>query len=155
LARTAADCRERALPIHPIVFVRDNMFRALAHVDDDFTRHIEGHTLRLHWDEESLFSLVIARLRVALQLDVVENDVRGWNRFAHRELGGREGFAKCLRFTLYRPRDIVVLLNHAFLRAQRDKRNEIVDRDVEKAGVEISQHRLDDLCKEYDGVLPG
>jgi hypothetical protein len=155
LARAVAEGRESKFPIYPVLFVRDNMFRALAHEDDDFTRHIEGHTLRLQWDEESLFGLVVARLRIVLQMQTSENDVKVWNRFAHRELQGREGFAKCLRLTLYRPRDIVVLLNQAYLNARRDSRNEIIASDVDKTALDISQHRLDDLFKEYDGVLPG
>jgi hypothetical protein len=68
------------------------MFRALAHEDDDFTRHIEGHTLRLQWDQESLFGMVVARLRVVLGMESSENDVKVWNRFAQKELQGRDGF---------------------------------------------------------------
>ena len=124
------------------------MFRALAHQDDDFTRYIEGHTLRLQWDEESLFSLVVARLRVALGIEALENNVKVWNRFAHRELKGRDGFIRCLRHTLYRPRDILVLLNQAYMNAKRDGRTNIIGKDIEKTAVDISQHRLDDLCKE-------
>jgi hypothetical protein len=56
---------------------------------------------------------------------------------------------------LYRPRDILVLLNQAYLNARRDGREEIVAADVDKTALNISQHRLDDLFKEYDGVLPG
>ena len=155
LAKTAADYRERHYPLYPVLFVRDNMFRALAHQDDDFTRYIEGHTLRLQWDEESLFSLVVARLRVALGIEALENNVKVWNRFAHRELKGRDGFIRCLRHTLYRPRDILVLLNQAYMNAKRDGRTNIIGKDIEKTAVDISQHRLDDLCKEYEGVLPG
>lgn len=33
------------------VFVRDNIYRAISTLDPDFTRNIEGQTLRLHWDE--------------------------------------------------------------------------------------------------------
>jgi hypothetical protein len=64
IAKMAADYREKHFPFYPVLFIRDNMFRALAQFDDDFTRHIEGHSLRLQWDEESLFHLVAARLRV-------------------------------------------------------------------------------------------
>jgi hypothetical protein len=131
------------------------MFRSLAQLDDDFTRHIEGHTLRLQWDELSLFHLITARLRVALALDSIENEVKVWNRFAHRDLHERQGFSTCLRYTLYRPRDILVLLNEAYLTARRDNREAIVEEDVLKSATAISQHRLEDLCKEYDKVLPG
>lgn len=155
LARTAADYREKQIPFYPILFIRDNMFRAMAQFDDDFTRHIEGHSLRLHWDEESLFHMVAARLRIALTLESIESEVKVWNRFAHRELHDRVGFATCLRYTLFRPRDILVLLNEAHVNALREGRNEIIEKDIEKSATSISQHRLEDLCKEYDKVLPG
>jgi hypothetical protein len=155
LARAVAEGRESKFPIYPVLFVRDNMFRALAHEDDDFTRHIEGHTLRLQWDQESLFGLVVARLRILLKMEASENDVKVWNRFAQKELQGRDGFAKSLRLTLYRPRDILVLLNQASLNARRDGRDQIIAADVDKTALDISQHRLEDLFKEYDGVLPG
>lgn len=155
LTRTAADARERRFPLYPVLFIRDNMFRALAQLDDDFTRHIEGHTLRLHWDESALFHFVAARLRVALKIEQIESEARVWNRFAYRELHDKEGFAKCLRLTLYRPRDILVLLNEAYSNARRDNRDAIIEKDVEISATSISQHRLEDLCKEYDKVLPG
>jgi hypothetical protein len=155
LTRTAADARERRFPLYPVLFIRDNMFRALAQLDDDFTRHIEGHTLRLHWDEAALFHFVTARLRVVLEVEKIESEAKVWNRFAHRELHDKEGFAKCLRLTLYRPRDILVLLNEAYSNARRDNRDAIIEKDVETSATAISQHRLEDLCKEYDKVLPG
>jgi len=39
--------------------------------------------------------------------------------------------------------------------ARREGRDAIIDKDVERSAVGISQNRLDDLCKEYDRVLPG
>ena len=57
--------------------------------------------------------------------------------------------------TLYRPRDILVLLNQAYQNAKRDGREELIASDLDKTALNISQHRLDDLFKEYDGVLPG
>jgi hypothetical protein len=56
---------------------------------------------------------------------------------------------------LYRPRDILVLLNEAYLNARRDNREQIIESDIEKSATAISQYRLEDLCKEHDQVLPG
>jgi hypothetical protein len=154
LAKAAADFADHESNIHCILFVRDNMLRALAHYDGDFARHIEGNIMRLHWDENSLLSLVAARLRAALGV-ARENDIKVWNRFAQRELKDREGFRKCLQYTLYRPRDLIVLLNKAVAVAASGNRDTIVETDVEATAIEISQTRLLDLYKEYDEVLPG
>lgn len=155
LGLAAADLSDAQTGISLILFLRDNIFRSLSEFDPDFTRHIEGQTLRLHWDEASLFHLVAERLRVALNLPGTENDVKVWNRFARADLKDREGFEQCLRYTLYRPRDILVLLNDAFINAQKAGRESIVGEDVEKSALRISAIRLDDLLKEYEVVLPG
>jgi hypothetical protein len=155
LAIAASDFADVQLGIYPVLFIRDNIFRALAQLDHDFTRHIEGHTLRLHWDESSLFHFVARRLRIALGIQDTENDVRVWNRFAQKGLKDRDGFSRCLRHTLYRPRDIVVLLNEAYVHAVQDSRAEIVEEDVEASATTVSHNRLQDLIKEYDVVFPG
>ena len=154
LALAVADFKDRCSGIHTLLFVRDNLFRALANLDPDFSRHIEGATLRLHWDESGLLLLVARRLRVALRLDM-ENDIRIWNRFAQRELQTRSGFTRCLHYTLYRPRDILVLLNQAFHLAARGGRYELIEDDIEAVSKQISESRLSDLLKEYENVFPG
>jgi hypothetical protein len=155
LANVAAGLLDKQSAIQVVLFVRDNMFRALAHMDSDFSRNIEGNTLRLSWTKDSLFHLVAERLRVALKVPDTENDSKVWNRFAQRELRDRDGFELCLRNTLYRPRDILVLLNAAYRVAGGDKREAIIPADVEAGARQISHDRLSDLLKEYDNVLPG
>lgn len=153
LAKAAVEFRE-AHHIHCLIFVRDNMFRALAEFDGDYTRNIEGNTLRIFWDDESLLNLVALRLRAAFEWRG-ENNIKAWNRFAQRGLDGHEGFKKCLRLTLYRPRDIIALLNGAFQVACAHGRESIIDTDIDATARRISQTRLNDLFKEYDKVLPG
>lgn len=154
LAIAASDLNDAGISIHVIAFVRDNMFRALAHFDQDFSRHIEGSTLRLRWELNSLFHLVAKRIRIGLRL-TGESDVKAWNRFAKRGIEGREGFERCLQSTLYRPRDILGLLNRAYLRSKREGREQIINEDIEAVARMISTERLDDLLKEYTVVLPG
>jgi hypothetical protein len=155
LAAAVSDFTDHATGIHGVLFIRDNMFRALAHLDADFSRHVEGSTLRLHWDQDALLQLVGHRLRVVLQLESMENQIRIWNRFVDHSLQNREGFYKCLQLTLYRPRDILVLLNRAYMVAQRQGREHVSVEDVDATGTSISHDRLQDLVKEYNAVLPG
>lgn len=155
LAAAVADLDERQSGLHGTLFVRDNMFRALGYFDQDFSRHIEGNALRLHWDEGALFQLVTSRLRVALGLESIENPEKIWNRFVDGSLAGRDGFEQCLHLTLYRPRDILVLVNRAYVIARRSGVSLLERRFVDAAATDISHDRLDDLIKEYDRVLPG
>ncbi|MHA7631834.1 metallophosphoesterase family protein [Corallococcus sp. M7] len=153
LAKASAELREADLPISCTLFVRDNMLRALAYLDNDYTRNIEGSTLRLQWDEESLFRLVVKRLRTAFGW--AGDDMKMWNHFAQRGLQGKEGFRTCLRSTLYRPRDVIALLNSAYQVAWQAGRESIIESDLEATSVLISRDRLNDLFREYDRVLPG
>ena len=136
-----------------LIFIRDNIYRAIALYDPDFTRNIEGYILRLHWDEYNLFNLVCNRLRIAFK-DSTENNLRLWKKFTARDLKGRDGFKIALRLTLYRPRDILVLLNNAFLHARGQGRKEIVLEDIDHSSKSISENRLNDLHKEYDTIFP-
>lgn len=136
-----------------IVFLRDNIFRSIRDYDPDFTRNTEGQVMRLHWDAYQLFNLICKRIIVAKNLSQ-ESHIKVWNSVTAKDLKGREGFALALRLTLYRPRDILVLLNNAFLHAANQGRDQIVLEDIESTAKTISDTRLQDLLKEYESVLP-
>lgn len=143
--------------IKPLIFLRDNIFRAVAHYDQDFTRNIEGQTLRLHWDVNNLFYLVCNRIRSAFK-DDTQNNKRLWNRYVAHDLQNDDGFRQCLKFTLYRPRDILILLNSAFENASKRNLDASITTisliDLEKSAKTISENRLDDLYKEYRHIFP-
>ncbi|KAA0974990.1 P-loop ATPase, Sll1717 family [Pseudomonas sp. ANT_H12B] len=151
--QTAIDVKSRSKDlVCAFAFVRDNIYRSISKLDPDFTRNIEGQTLRLHWDEYNLFNLVCNRIRIAFNCDI-ENNTRVWNQFSANELKGKEGFRTALKLTLYRPRDILVLLNDAFLRANSQQRKEIVLEDIDATAKTISSNRLNDLHKEYESIF--
>ena len=137
-----------------IVFLRDNVFRAIQQNDPDYSRNIEGDVLRLHWDEYHLFNMICNRIRTAFDISD-EKSLKVWDRVTARNIKGMDGFRRCLRLTLYRPRDLLVLLNNAFNNAISHARGEIVDDDIDISAKEISSSRLDDLKKEYREILPG
>lgn len=138
----------------PIVFLRDNIFRSIAVSDPDFSRNIEGQASRLHWDTYQLFNMVCSRLRVAFSLNI-ENNQRVWDRCTANELQRQDGFKKCLQLTLYRPRDILILLNQAFYNAGKQDRDQIVLSDIESAAKSISESRFTDLLREYEIIFHG
>lgn len=136
------------------VFLRDNIFRAIQAHDPDYSRNLEGDVLRLHWDEYHLFNMICNRIRQAFDIKQQKN-LRVWNQVTARDLEGMDGFRQCLRLTLYRPRDLLSLLNSAFNHARSHHRDTIVNDDIEASAREISCSRLDDLKKEYREVIPG
>ncbi|MEQ1867409.1 MAG: hypothetical protein ABL996_22455, partial [Micropepsaceae bacterium] len=92
-------------------------------------------------------------LKVAFKIEL-ESGLKVWNACTVGELQGRAGFIHCLRLTLYRPRDVLALLNEAFFLAQRAGHLQIMAANVEATAETISQNRLDDLQKEYSAILP-
>lgn len=140
--------------VQAIVFLRDNIFRAVQVEDRDFSRNLEGQVLRLHWDPDELFYMVCKRIRTAFSIQR-ESDVKVWNAITNAELHGREGFKKCLRLTLYRPRDVIALLNAAIEQARRQQREILIENDFRESSKQISIIRFDDLGKEYSTVFPG
>lgn len=149
----AVDLNGQVPGVQANIFLRDNIFKALTQFDPDYSKNIEGRFLRLHWDEHQLFELVCARLKVAFNLDA-DGSRKVWNRCTAGDLQGMEGFERCLRLTLYRPRDLLSLLNDAFYAAQREKREILILKDIEATAREISNTRFDDLLKEYAAIIP-
>jgi hypothetical protein len=144
--------------VRTVLFQRDNIIRSVAKFDPDYTRNIEGEIIRIHWDTYQLMNLATKRLNAAFSLSM-ENTQKIWDRCTaneggDRELQGMEGFKKCLQFTLYRPRDLLSLLNQSFYMAGREERSTIVLSDVEKTAKNISETRLEDLKKEYKSIIP-
>ncbi|MCB5185211.1 ATP-binding protein [Methylobacillus gramineus] len=158
LIAVVSEINKRYSNIRPVLFQRDNIIRSVAKYDPDYTRNIEGEVIRIHWDTHQLLKLVTKRLDAAFNLQI-ENSQKIWDRCtadegADRELQGQLGFKKCLQFTLYRPRDLLSLLNQSFFEAGKQDRNKIVLSDVEKTAKYISENRLDDLKKEYQSIIP-
>ena len=148
-----SETNKRYTGVRPVVFLRDNISRALAKLDHDYTRNIEGELIRIHWDSHQLLTFVTARLKLAFKIEQ-EQSQKIWDRCTANELQGKDGFHKCLQFTLYRPRDLLSLLNQAFYLAARETRATIVLKDLETAAKAISTNRLEDLWKEYHRIFP-
>ena len=110
LVIASIDINDRVPSCRTTVFARDNICRAIAEADPNYSRNIEGQLIRLHWDERLLFNLTCARLRHAFSINI-ENNTKVWDRCTGSELHGMAGFRKALRLTLFRPRDILALLN--------------------------------------------
>lgn len=153
LTYAAIELNKRSQTIRPIIFLRDNIYRTLAKEDPDYSRNIEGQVIRLHWDWSQLLTLVTTRMKLSFNI-VIEKDQRVWDKVTAGELQGREGFKKCLQFTLYRPRDLLSLLNEAFFCAARHSRNTAIIEDLDHAAKSISVARLEDLWKEYSKIFP-
>ena len=154
LIQAAIDLKTAIPGIKPVIFLRDNIFRAVQTFDPDYSRNIEGNILRLHWDTVSLLTFATNRLKIAFNIQQ-QASMRIWNSCTSRELKGQDGFNRCLQLTLYRPRDLLSLLNEAFYLAGKNGQQQIILSHIEETGRLISKNRFDDLRNEYASILPG
>ncbi|MBI3894333.1 MAG: ATP-binding protein [Acidobacteria bacterium] len=154
LVQAAIDLKDRLPGVRSIVFLRDNIFRAVQARDPDYTRNIEGHVLRLHWDPPDLLDFAANRLKIALSIHE-ESSQKVWNLCTTEDLKGMPGFLKCLQLTLYRPRDLMALLNDAFYLAGKQGQMHLSLPHIDGTAKAISENRLRDLQKEYEAIIPG
>jgi hypothetical protein len=154
IAHAVIEIQDKIEACRSILFLRDNIYRALAHSDPDFSRNIEQSVLRLHWDEEALFAFICDRLRIVFDIPA-EKSLRVWDAVTVDGLKGKDGFRLCLRLTLYRPRDLLLLMNEAFRRSGRIGSKQISATEIRGSAKSISENRLADLDKEYGKHFPG
>lgn len=144
--------------VRPTVFLRDNILRAIQQKDRNYTRNVEGRILRIHWGEDRLLELITKRIRIAFEASQASGEsgsIAIWNRYIEPNFHGMQGFRKVLELTLYRPRDLITLLNVAFFEASARGDAFITNRDIETSADEVSKLRLEDLIKEYSNIIPG
>ena len=147
LVQGIIETRTRIKRVVPIVFIRDNMYRGIQEKDPDFSRNIEGQVLRLYWSNQKLWEVIVGRLRIATNRRQ-EATEKIWNQCVEEELMGRDGFTKCLKRTLYRPRDILGLIQATLERMEMSGRSKISLNEIQRSAKEISENRLRDLFKE-------
>jgi hypothetical protein len=137
-----------------IAFIRDNIARSIENADPDFSRNFESQIIRLHWARQDLFHMACFRIKRAFNINHESNN-KIWQSVTASELSSSDGFDLCLRLTLYRPRDLLVLLNEAFNKASRYDRIHIDLSDLSGTAKDISGRRYSDLLKEYSKLIPG
>lgn len=150
----AIDLQDKLDGARCVVFLRDNIYRAVESMDQDFSRNLEQSVLRLHWDERGLLNFVANRIRLSGGASA-EKSIRVWDSVTRGTLQGDNGFHQCLRLTLFRPRDLLLLLNDAFRNAASKQSYTIDQDDINASAKAISEHRLRDLEKEYSAHIPG
>ncbi len=155
LGGCAVELKSKGSNIHCVLFIRDNMYRAMREFDGDFTKNVVPSALRLNWDEDSLYRFICIRIAKQRSLNF-ENNNKIWSRLVRDpNLRDRDGFRLCLKYTLFRPRDLLVLINGALIVANKAGREDLILQDIESSAREIANSRLTDLITEYHKVFIG
>ncbi|MFI6247267.1 P-loop ATPase, Sll1717 family [Streptomyces sp. NPDC051016] len=128
-----------------LLFLRADIYDSLSFGEGDKFR---GDELRITWAEQALRELALARARASLGPGLTEDQL--WKELFPQTVGGEEITAYLFGRCLPRPRDAIQFLNvcveKAWLEQERDR---ITEADVEQAGRQFSQWKLQDLASEY------
>jgi hypothetical protein len=137
--------------IHPLVFLRENVFDRVRQIDKEFTR-LETFVVSLDWSRELLVELVERRLNVPL---IAKFPLHGptWSAFFEDP---SEGSSKdiVLNYCQYRPRDVLIYCSFAIESAPARVQEKISLEDLQAARRRFSDSRLKDLCDEYADNYP-
>ncbi|MFG3291399.1 P-loop ATPase, Sll1717 family [Streptomyces sp. NPDC048179] len=128
-----------------LLFLRADIYDSLSFGEGD---KFHGDELRITWTEQALRELALARARASLGPGLTEDQL--WKELFPQTVGGEEITAYLFGRCLPRPRDAIQFLNvcveKAWLEQERDR---ITEADVEQAGRQFSQWKLQDLTSEY------
>jgi hypothetical protein len=137
--------------VHPLVFVRENVFDRVRFLDRESAR-LETAVVSLEWTREMLREFIERRLNRNL---VAKPALGGptWNAFFEQSSSGNtedEVFGYCQ----YRPRDVLIYVAAALESAKSHLRTRITLEDLETARKKFSEGRLKDLSDEYADNYP-
>lgn len=155
------ELRAANVDLRPVVLLRDDIYRKVTetfqHVD-----HFRNATERIRWDEDQLVDLLAARIRESLRsggypLHRQMNSQELWELAFVPTLPDRRPYpstAYLVDRTLARPRDIILLANHARRQARSDA-SVIGVEDIRAAEQKYSEEKYDDLVAELSTEFPG
>lgn len=83
LVYASIELNKKTDKIRPVIFLRDNIYRAVAIEDPDYSRNIEGQVMRLHWDWHQL--LTSQQLECVSHLELIKRRINVFGTGAQRE----------------------------------------------------------------------
>lgn len=137
--------------IRPFIFIRENVFERVRHVDNEFSR-LETSVVFLDWTEAKLVEMIERRCVKSFNTKPkVGGDA--WKYFFQEtsEYSSRKSiFDLCQR----RPRELLMLCSFAMETAINRNHRQVLEEDVEAASERFSKSRLKDLGDEFAENYP-
>lgn len=135
----------------PLLFVRENVFDRVRHIDNEFAR-LETSVVSLDWTPDQLLELVERRLNASF---TTRWPLRGstWPLFFEDGADGASHRA-VFEYCQHRPRDVITYLSFAVDAAVSAGRPRVSLVDLQHAKRRFSENRFKDLCDEYSENCP-
>lgn len=136
--------------VHPLLFLRENLFQRVRQIDNEFTR-IETADVSLDWTEELLVEMIERRLR--LGITTVPPIGKTWDCFFD-PVDGQSSKEFVLGYCQQRPRDVLIYCSFAVEEAQHHRHAKVTADDLLAARRRYSLNRLKDVGDEYSENFP-
>ena len=151
LLQATKEISEQFRLVHPVLFLRSDIFDALDFNDLDKFRSMEE---RITWTKADLKWLIALRARASTGLSGKPDLDKIWQTFFPAEIDGCASFDNLLRYTLMRPRELIQLCNLCRDKAQNSQHVRIEESDIDAALPQYSEWKLKDLVSEYRVQYP-
>lgn len=136
--------------VHPLLFLRENLFQRVRQLDNEFTR-LETAVVSLEWTPELLVEMIERRLRLSINTKPPLGQT--WDCY-FEPIDGQSSVKHVLNYCQARPRDLLILCNFAIEEAQSHKHPRVTADDLNTARLRFSINRLKDVCEEYSENFP-
>ena len=150
LMHACVEIRSAVSMVRPMVFLRENVFDRVRHLDSEFSR-LETSLVSLDWTRELLRELVERRLNEGL-VSKFALDGSTWRMFFSGE--PQQSQERVFGYCQYRPRDVLLYVSTALNLAQSRQGEQILNEDLDEARRSFSENRLKELADEYADNFP-
>ena len=108
----------------------------------------------LEWDDETLFNLIVKRIRYSIPELKNKSDKDIWNTIFIEKIFEQKSLNYIVSRSLYRPREIIQLCTEAQSRAIEKRSNLIDINAIITAEAKYSENRTKDIAAEYKFQYP-
>lgn len=137
--------------LHPLVFLRENIFERVRQIDNEFAR-LETAVVSVDWSQDLLLEMIERRLSLPFNTKL---PLRGptWDYFFESS-EGISSRSVVFEYCQERPRDVLTYCSFAIEAAQAQRHEIVRIEDLQAARRRFSDSRLKDLGDEYQENYP-
>src|SRR3989339_225031 len=139
--------------IKVVLSVRKELHDNIPSLYEDYQKNIDLFET-LEWDDETLFNLIVKRIRYSIPELKNKSDKDIWNTIFIEKIFEQKSLNYIVSRSLYRPREIIQLCTEAQSRAIEKRSNLIDINAIITAEAKYSENRTKDIAAEYKFQYP-
>ncbi|MEO9210897.1 MAG: P-loop NTPase fold protein [Ginsengibacter sp.] len=140
--------------IRIVISLRKELYDDIPSLYDDFQKYYDLFEI-LEWNEESLFDLIVKRIKYSVPDLKNMPKIQAWNEIFSDKIDKEPSFQYIVDRSLYRPREIIQFCTEAKERCVELRKGRIDINSVVTAEAKYSKARAKDLAAEHRFQYPG